>query len=129
MDKTLIIAKLKELYNKRNERLVLNAKAAILETLKGLVAKGRLTDADLAKTDQNLGVADKLDGLKGCHVVIEAVFENLEVKQKLFGELEAVVAPTPSSPPTPRRSASPRSRAASNIAAASAACTISIPCR
>ena len=31
------------------------AKAAILETLKGLVAKGRLTDADLAKTDANLG--------------------------------------------------------------------------
>src|SRR5438067_2973032 len=69
------------------------AKAAILETLKGLVAKGRLTDADLAKTDANLAVADKLDGLKGCHVVIEAVFEDLEVKQKLFGELEAVLAP------------------------------------
>ena len=68
------------------------AKAAILETLKGLVAKGRLTDADLAKTDANLAVADKLDDLKACHVVVEAVFENLEVKQKLFGELEAVVA-------------------------------------
>ncbi|TMJ27898.1 MAG: 3-hydroxyacyl-CoA dehydrogenase [Alphaproteobacteria bacterium] len=69
------------------------AKAAILETLKGLVAKGRLTDADLARTEANLAVADTLDGLKGCHVVVEAVFENLEVKQKLFGELEAVVAP------------------------------------
>ncbi len=69
------------------------AKAAILETLKGLVAKGRLSDADLAKTAANLAVADKLDDLKGCHVVIEAVFENLEVKQKLFGELEAAVAP------------------------------------
>src|SRR5262249_4778612 len=69
------------------------AKTAVLETLKGLVAKGRLTDADLARTDQNLAVADKLDELKGCHVVIEAVFENLEVKQKLFGELEEVVAP------------------------------------
>jgi 3-hydroxybutyryl-CoA dehydrogenase len=69
------------------------AKAAILETLKGLVAKGRLTDADLAKTDANLAVADKLDDLKACHVVVEAVFENLEVKQKLFGELEAVVPP------------------------------------
>ena len=34
------------------------AKAAILETLKGLVAKGRLTDADVAKTDANLGVAE-----------------------------------------------------------------------
>ena len=61
------------------------AKAAILETLKGLVAKGRLSEADLAKTDANLGVADTLEGLKGCHVIVEAVFENLEVKQKLFG--------------------------------------------
>src|SRR5262245_27409712 len=68
------------------------AKAAILETLKALVAKGRLTDADLAKTEANLTVADTFADLKACHVVIEAVFENLEVKQKLFGELEAVVA-------------------------------------
>jgi 3-hydroxybutyryl-CoA dehydrogenase len=69
------------------------AKAGILDVLKGLAAKGRLTDADVAKTEANLAVADKLEDLKGCHVVVEAVFENLEVKQKLFGELEAVVAP------------------------------------
>ncbi len=69
------------------------AKAAILDTLKGLVAKGRLTDADLAKTDANLLVTEKIDGLKDCQIVVEAVFENLEVKQKLFGELEAVVSP------------------------------------
>src|SRR4029079_19451308 len=69
------------------------AKAAILETLKGLVAKGRLTDADLAGTEANLAVAGTLADLAACHVVVEAVFENLEVKQKLFGELEAVVAP------------------------------------
>jgi len=69
------------------------AKAGILDTLKGLVAKGRLTDADVAKTEANLGVASTLDDLKACHVIVEAVFENLEVKQKLFGELEAVVSP------------------------------------
>ena len=69
------------------------AKAAILETLKGLVAKGRLTDPDVARTDANLGIAEKLEDLKACHVIVEAVFENLEVKQKLFGELEAVVSP------------------------------------
>src|SRR6266446_722456 len=69
------------------------AKAAILDVLKGLVAKGRLTDADLAKTDANLGIAESLSDLKECHVVVEAVFENLEVKQKLFSELEAVVGP------------------------------------
>src|SRR5881394_2080299 len=70
-----------------------NARAGILDTLKGLVTKGRLTDADLARAEANLAVADTLEGLKGCHVVIEAVFENLEVKQTLFGELEAVLAP------------------------------------
>jgi 3-hydroxybutyryl-CoA dehydrogenase len=31
---------------------------------------GRLTDADLAKTDANLGVAEKVEDLKGCHVVV-----------------------------------------------------------
>src|SRR3954447_3279618 len=52
------------------------AKAGILDTLKGLVAKGRLTDADVAATDANLLVADRIDDLKACQVVVEAVFEN-----------------------------------------------------
>ena len=69
------------------------AKAAIVDILKGLAARGRLSEADVAKTEANLVVADGLADLKGCHIVIEAVFENLEVKQKLFGELEAMVAP------------------------------------
>ncbi len=69
------------------------AKAGIVEILKGLAAKGRLTDADVAKAEANLGVAAGIEDLKGCHIVVEAVFENLEVKQKLFGELEAVIAP------------------------------------
>ncbi len=69
------------------------AKAGIVETLKGLVAKGRLTDGDVAKAEGNLAVAGRLEDLEGCHVVVEAVFENVDVKRKLFGELEAVVAP------------------------------------
>ncbi|MFO1081764.1 MAG: 3-hydroxyacyl-CoA dehydrogenase [Reyranellaceae bacterium] len=69
------------------------ARAAIVETLKGLVAKGRLAEAECAKAEANLAVAETLADLKDCHVVVEAVFENLEVKQKLFGELEAVVSP------------------------------------
>ena len=39
------------------------ARAAILDTLKGLVAKGRLTEADLAKADANLGVAETMADL------------------------------------------------------------------
>jgi 3-hydroxybutyryl-CoA dehydrogenase len=69
------------------------ARAGIVDILKGLAAKGRLTDADVASAEGNLAVAGKLEELKDCHVVVEAVFENLDVKRKLFGELEAVVAP------------------------------------
>ena len=69
------------------------ARTAIVDTLKGLAARGRLSEADVARTDANLVVAGGLSDLSSCHIVIEAVFENLEVKQKLFGELEAVVAP------------------------------------
>ena len=86
------------------------AKAAIVETLKGLVAKGRLTDADLAKADANLGVAEKIEDLKGCHVVVEAVFENLEVKQKLLASSRPSSRPMPSWHPTPRPFELPRSR-------------------
>ena len=56
------------------------AKAAILETLKGLVAKGRLTDAELARSSRSCSASSR----PSSH-------------------------PKPSSPPTPRRSASPRS--------------------
>src|ERR1700756_4449591 len=55
------------------------AKAAIVDILKGLAARGRLSDADVAKTEANLVVAGGLGDLKACHIVVEAVFENLEV--------------------------------------------------
>ena len=69
------------------------AKASILEILKGLVARGRLSPSELAGTDANLVAADSLAALEGCHIVIEAVFEDLVVKRQLFGQLEAVVSP------------------------------------
>src|SRR5882757_10574574 len=45
------------------------AKAGIVDTLKGLAAKGRLSDADVAKAEANLGIAEKIEDLKACHIV------------------------------------------------------------
>jgi 3-hydroxyacyl-CoA dehydrogenase/enoyl-CoA hydratase/3-hydroxybutyryl-CoA epimerase len=57
------------------------------------VSRGRLTEA---KRDEVLDLitptADAKD-LAGCDLVIEAVFENVELKHRVFGEIEAVVAP------------------------------------
>ena len=57
-----------------------------------LVEKGRIGDDDAAKAKANLQAVDKLDALAGCDAVIEAVFEDYDVKAKLFKEIEAIVS-------------------------------------
>ena len=64
------------------------AVASIRERVAGLVAKGRLEPAGL-----RLAVATGLGDLAGARCVIEAVAEDLAVKQALFAALEKVVDP------------------------------------
>ncbi|WP_030790389.1 3-hydroxyacyl-CoA dehydrogenase [Streptomyces sp. NRRL S-920] len=64
---------------------------AIGARLDRLVEKGRLTPADRAAAAARLTPADSLAELAGCGLVIEAVLEQLDVKQRLFQDLEDVV--------------------------------------
>ena len=56
-----------------------------------MVEKGRLAreDADVALS--RVTVAGSLDDLAGCEIVIEAVYEDLDLKREVFRELEARV--------------------------------------
>jgi 3-hydroxybutyryl-CoA dehydrogenase len=56
-----------------------------------LVSKGKLDEAKATSIRNAITHAFSLDELKGCGMVIEAVVENLEVKKKLFAELETIV--------------------------------------
>jgi 3-hydroxybutyryl-CoA dehydrogenase len=56
------------------------------------VEKGRLTDEEKDRTLALLEPADDVAALAGCELVIEAVFEDLGVKQDLFRRIEAAVA-------------------------------------
>ncbi|MDJ0951802.1 MAG: 3-hydroxyacyl-CoA dehydrogenase [Alphaproteobacteria bacterium] len=58
-----------------------------------MVEKGRLAEADVGPTKARLAVAESLEAFADCDVVIEAVFEDLEVKRSLFQQLEAIVRP------------------------------------
>jgi 3-hydroxybutyryl-CoA dehydrogenase len=58
-----------------------------------LQEKGRMDAAQVQGCKQRLAVADSLQALAGCDLVVEAIVEKLEVKKALFAELEAVVAP------------------------------------
>jgi 3-hydroxybutyryl-CoA dehydrogenase len=70
----------------------LAARDAIAKALAGQVQKGRI---DQAAADAALGrieIADSLAQFADCHLVVEAIFEDLEAKRALFRQLEGVVA-------------------------------------
>ena len=69
------------------------AKEAIAKALVGQVAKGRLAQADADGALGRIETAAELAGLKDCHLVVEAIVEQLDAKQALFRQLEALVAP------------------------------------
>jgi len=50
-----------------------------------------------------------LQDTAGADLVIEAVFEDMALKKKVFAELDGIVARAPSSPPTPPTWTSTRS--------------------
>lgn len=57
------------------------------------VDKGRITAAQAANIVEHLRPCEKLSDLSGCDLVIEAIVEDMSVKQALFAELESVVRP------------------------------------
>ncbi|HET8607828.1 MAG TPA: 3-hydroxyacyl-CoA dehydrogenase family protein [Gaiellaceae bacterium] len=57
------------------------------------VEKGQLDEAERDAAVARLSTTTELADLAGCDLVIEAAFENLEVKQQLFRELGTVVRP------------------------------------
>ncbi|MEV6940359.1 3-hydroxyacyl-CoA dehydrogenase NAD-binding domain-containing protein, partial [Streptomyces sp. NPDC051132] len=68
------------------------AAEAIGARLDRLVQKGRLAGAERDAARARLTPADDLAELADCALVAEAVLERLDVKQRLFGELEEIVA-------------------------------------
>ncbi len=67
------------------------ARAALADTWSKLLAKGRLEAAQQDRYLANLSTASDLSDLAGCDLVVEAIVEKLDVKQRLFTDLEAIV--------------------------------------
>ncbi len=56
------------------------------------LAKGKLSEAEFEAINARMQPAAELQQLKDCDLIIEAIVEILEVKQKLFTDLEAIVS-------------------------------------
>ena len=67
------------------------ARDAIAAMLKTLAEKGKLTTEHVEAAVAKLEVVESTSAFAACDVVIEAIVEILEVKKKLFAELETIV--------------------------------------
>ena len=68
-----------------------NAITEIHKTFRRLVEKGRMSASAMEAANARLTAAADLNGLAGAALVVEAIVESLEVKRKLFVDLEGVV--------------------------------------
>ncbi|MEZ0111960.1 3-hydroxybutyryl-CoA dehydrogenase [Catenulispora sp. EB89] len=69
------------------------AVAGVGKRLDSLAAKGRIAAEEAQAAKDRLSAVEALDALKDAGLVVEAVIEDLGVKQKLFADLEDIVGP------------------------------------
>jgi 3-hydroxybutyryl-CoA dehydrogenase len=67
------------------------ARAAVSGMFDTLAGKGRMTAEAAAQAGARLRPAISEQDLAGCHIVVEAIVEDLQAKQDLFARLEPVV--------------------------------------
>ncbi len=65
----------------------------ILKNYEATAAKGRMTDAEVGRAMGLLTPTLKLEDLADCDLIIEAVFENMEVKKEIFSKLDKIAKP------------------------------------
>ena len=68
------------------------ARSALAASFDALVAKGRLDAARADAALARLTVCNGLEQMAGCHLIIEAIIEDLAAKKILFAQLEKIVA-------------------------------------
>ncbi|WP_299606163.1 3-hydroxyacyl-CoA dehydrogenase NAD-binding domain-containing protein [uncultured Aquimarina sp.] len=80
-----------KVFDTRKEALE-KSKLALEKILSRLVVKGRINEADKDRIQGNIQYVDSLKSLDNTDLVIEAIVEDLDIKQKVFSELESYVS-------------------------------------
>jgi 3-hydroxybutyryl-CoA dehydrogenase len=80
-----------KIYDTKTEALS-KAKASLENILRRLVEKERIDTAEKNRIQSNIKYVDSLKELSDSDLTIEAIIENLEIKKKVFQELESYVS-------------------------------------
>jgi len=80
-----------KIYDTKQEALD-KSKASLEKVLARLVVKGRIDAAEKSRIQANISYVNSLKDLGDSNLTIEAIVEDLAIKQKVFSELETYVA-------------------------------------
>ncbi|EGV44725.1 3-hydroxybutyryl-CoA dehydrogenase [Bizionia argentinensis JUB59] len=75
-----------------NQAALDKAKAALEKILARLIEKGRIDLEEKNRIQNNISYVDSLKDLADSNLTIEAIIENIDIKKKVFSELESYVA-------------------------------------
>lgn len=67
--------------------------ARVADTYAGSAKRGSISTAEATTRRERISGAVGLSGLAGCDLVIEAAFEDMDVKKQIFGELGGLLRP------------------------------------
>jgi len=80
-----------KLYDTNQEALD-KARAALEKILSRLIEKGRIDTTEKSRIQGNISYVNTLKDLANSNLTIEAIIENLDIKKKVFSELESYVS-------------------------------------
>lgn len=75
-----------------NQAALDKAQASLEKILSRLIEKGRIDTDEKSRIQSNISYVDSLKDLSNSDLTIEAIIENLDIKKKVFSELESYVA-------------------------------------
>jgi 3-hydroxybutyryl-CoA dehydrogenase len=87
-----LTAGLKVILHDSSSAALAKARGEVHARIARLAEKGQITADAVADADRRLALAERLDGLAPAQIVIEAIVEQLEPKQRLFAALEDIVS-------------------------------------
>ncbi len=75
-----------------NQAILEKSKASLEKILIRLIEKGRIDTSEKNRIQSNISYVNSLKELSNSDLIIEAIIENLEIKKKVFLELETLVS-------------------------------------